>query len=98
MQLSGTQTKAAFIVIALAAIGLFYFLWNKSVPPEPTIPPGQSIKNPLGEQGRISNPQGATSAPRGPGGSVTVPAPGTVDPQLGMGPSQGARGRMPGTR
>src|SRR5436309_2452261 len=36
--------SAAVLVVA----GLVYFLTSHSLPPDPSIPPGQSLKNPLG--------------------------------------------------
>jgi hypothetical protein len=106
MQLSGTQTKFAIVVIVFVIIGLGYFLWRRSAIEEPTIPPGQSLSHPLGEaRGSRMTPGGpaGTGGPGAPSGStsgngmpVNVPAPGTVDPKVGFGPSKGAP--IPGRR
>jgi hypothetical protein len=50
MDLSSTPGKIGLAVVVLLAVGLIYFLWTKSVPPEPVIPAGQSISNPTGEK------------------------------------------------
>ena len=34
--------------IALIALGIFYFIWTKSAAPDPVLPPGQSLSNPMG--------------------------------------------------
>jgi hypothetical protein len=50
MDLSSTPGKIALTVVVLLVVGLIYFLWTKSAPPEPVIPAGQSISNPTGEK------------------------------------------------
>ena len=93
MQLSGTQTKAGIIVIIVAVICMGYFIWTRSASPEPTIPAGQTISNPLGETRKafgVRQGQGTITVPGAEGTTNRIPKAGTVDPQLGMGPSKGA--------
>ncbi len=98
MQLKPAQTKVAVVFVAIFVVGLGYFVWTRSVTPDPVIPPGQSLKNPLGvgPASRSAGRQGVNGAPAGitaqdsSGTRVDVPAPGTVDPKRGFGPSKGA--------
>ncbi len=96
MQLSEGQNKVGIIVIILVVVGVGYFLWTRSVPAEPTIGPGQTIANPMGQAVTpVTRPgtaggQGNLTVPGSAGNAIKVPAPGTVDPQLGMGPSANA--------
>ena len=87
MQFSDTQTKIAVSVLVVVVIGLVYFLWSRSAPPEPVPGPNQTIKNPFGE---ARNPQPQTNAPSASGTPVTMPTPGTAQPGVGFGPSKGA--------
>jgi hypothetical protein len=84
MQLSETQTKVAVVFIVLLVIGVGYFLWTRSVPPEPVPGPGQTIQNPLGE------PRPSTASGTGGMGTNQMPVPGRVDPRRGFGPSGNA--------
>ena len=74
------------VVLALAGVG--YFLWSRAAPPEPTLAPGQSLKYPFGT-GQAAGPAGQVQATPQAGAGHQVPAPGTVDPKLGFGPSPG---------
>lgn len=76
------QIFVGILVVVLLIVG--YFLWTRTSSSDPVIPPDQDIKHPFG-QAKAGGPG------RGMGG---VPAPGTVDPQRGMGPSVGAAERM----
>src|SRR2546421_187552 len=68
-------------VIAVIVVVVGYFLWKgTSGAPEPTIPPGQTIQNPLG----TASPGQRSGAPSG------MPAPGTATPGRGLGPSKNA--------
>jgi hypothetical protein len=64
MDLSSTPGKIALAVVVLLAVGLIYFLWTKSVPPEPVIPAGQSISNPTGEKPAVAPMQSNVSPAR----------------------------------
>jgi hypothetical protein len=96
MQLSDTQTKVMVGVLVLVVIGVVYMLWTRSVPPEPVIGPGQSLKNPLGEAPQSRRTQAEPPGAGAPGAPANTPAPGTFDPQRGFGPSRGAP--IPGSR
>lgn len=96
MQLSDTSTKVLLVVAVVIVIGLVYFLWTRSVPPEPTVPPGQTLANPLGEAPGARRTQAGPTGSNNPNAPVNVPAPGTVDPRRGFGPSKGAP--IPGSR
>lgn len=56
MDLSDNRSKVILGVVIVATIGLFYVLWVKSASPEPVLPPGQSISNPMGN--RDDTPRG----------------------------------------
>jgi hypothetical protein len=64
MELSSPQGKLALVIIVLVVLAAGWFLWNKSAPPVPTVPPGQTLANPFGTA--QPGPSGAPSA-RGPG-------------------------------
>jgi hypothetical protein len=96
MQLSETQTKVMLGVLVVVVIGVVYLLWARSAPPEPVLGPGQTLSNPLGEAPRSRRERGETAGSSAPGASADVPAPGTMDPKRGFGPSKGAP--IPGTR
>jgi hypothetical protein len=86
MQLNDSQTKLAAVLIIVVVIGLGYLLWTRSAPPEPVPLPGQTLQNPLGE----------TPGTHAVGTPGRMPAPGTVDPKMGFGPSRNAP--IPGNR
>jgi hypothetical protein len=65
------QSKMRLAVLAVVVLAVGYFLWTRSAPPEPTIPPGQSLRNPFG-----------TAAP-GPGGAPAS----SPSPPVGPSPS-----------
>jgi len=74
-----TPVFIGVIVVVVVVVG-YLLLKTAGGPPEPTIPPGQTIQNPLG-----------ANAPSGPpGGPQGMPAPGTAIPGRGMGPSRNA--------
>ncbi len=100
MKLSERQVQVVAIIAVVFVIGLVYFIWTRSGVPEPTIPPGQTLAKPFGEAGgpmrgapsQAGRPRPPTGFTANNGGvPVNVPAPGTVDPKRGFGPSQGAR-------
>jgi len=79
---------AAAVVVV---IGLVYFLASRTGPPEPTVPPGQDLRHPLGtaQAGGPGGPAGGPAAANPQAGRPRVPAAGTVDPRVGFGPSAG---------
>jgi hypothetical protein len=96
MQLSETQTKMLMGVLVVVVIGVVYLLWTRSAPPEPTLAPGQTLSNPLGETRRSPGTQEATSGQGASDIPAKLPPPGTFDAQRGFGPSKGAP--IPGSR
>jgi hypothetical protein len=50
MDFSTTRDKVILGAIIVIVIGVLYFAWTKSVPPEPVLPAGQSLHNPMGIQ------------------------------------------------
>ncbi len=74
-----TPVFIGVIVVVVLIAG--YFLWKNTMVPEPTIGPGQTIKNPFGN---------ASPGQRGGGGGAAMPAPGTARPGMGFGPSRNA--------
>jgi len=86
-----TRNFAIIGAAVLLVVGLIYFLASRTGPPEPTLGPGQTLHNPFGDVkpgGQGGARPGAASA-AAPGGMPRVPAPGTVDPRVGFGPSAG---------
>ncbi|HZP84385.1 MAG TPA: hypothetical protein VFB21_22315 [Chthonomonadaceae bacterium] len=71
-------------IIAVVVLIVGYVLYSRTVVPEPTIPPDQTIQNPLG-----NNAPRRAGGPGANGGIPATPAPGTSGPQ-GFGPSRGA--------
>jgi hypothetical protein len=81
------QLFVGIIVVVVVILG--YFLWTRTVTPEPTVAADQDIKHPFGN----GNP-GSTGRANGAGLPSGARAPGTVDPVRGFGPSAGAAAHM----
>jgi hypothetical protein len=71
LDFSDRQGKMGLAVIVVVVLVAGYFLWTRSAPPTPTIPPGQTLQNPFG-----------TAAP-GPGGAPAA----NPSPPIGPSPS-----------
>jgi hypothetical protein len=61
MELNNPQGRLALVIIVLVVLAAGWFLWNKTAPPLPTVPPGQTLANPFG----TAQP-GPSAAPSGP--------------------------------
>jgi len=59
MELSDSQGKIAIGIVVLVVLVVGYFMWKKSGPPAPTIPPGQTLQNPFGTGGQPGPSTGA---------------------------------------
>jgi hypothetical protein len=83
MELNAKQVKVAVALVVVLVLCVGYFIWSRTLTPEPTLMPGQSVLNPMG-----------TGAP----GKAPAPTirPGRPDPVYGPGPSSSAP--IPGTR
>ena len=93
-----TRNIAAIAAAVIVLVGVGYFIWSHSAPPEPTIPAGQTIQNPFGNKQpggpRAAAPGGGTPAPA-PTASTAAPPPPGVPPMPGAAPGPGGMSGMP---
>jgi hypothetical protein len=64
MDFSDSRSKIFLGIVVVLVLGIFYFLWTRSASPDVTIPPGQSISNPMGGK-ESSRERGPAARARG---------------------------------